>query len=183
MRTRSFTLQAHSTTPALWVESLSVTIERSSERELRFIYVLRGDVQQIEIPSSAAPERTDDLWRHTCFEAFLRTRGAPAYYEFNFSPSSQWAAYSFEAYRSGMTPLPLQQTPSIRCDHDSLQLTLTASIAIPETLAQPWELGLSAVVRNRNGAISYLALRHGPGKPDFHHEDSFCAVLDGAGSG
>src|SRR4051812_28943016 len=99
MRKRSFTLQAHSTTPAQSVETLSVTIEHSSERELRIIYVLRGDVQQIEIPSSAAPERTDGLWRHTCFEAFLRTRGAPAYCEFNFAPSSQWAAYSFESYR------------------------------------------------------------------------------------
>jgi hypothetical protein len=48
------------------------------------------------VPAAVAAARTDELWRHTCFEAFVRTSPAPAYYEFNFAPSTQWAAYRFD---------------------------------------------------------------------------------------
>ncbi len=46
-------------------------------------------------------------------------------------------------------------------------------------------LGLSAVIEDRSGALSYWALKHPPGKPDFHHADSFTlqiepVVVDGA---
>jgi hypothetical protein len=38
-------------------------------------------------------------------------------------------------------------------------------------------LALSAVVEERNGALSYWALRHSPGKPDFHHPEAFALEL------
>jgi hypothetical protein len=38
-------------------------------------------------------------------------------------------------------------------------------------------LGLSAVVEHADGARSYWALQHPPGKPDFHHPDSFAMQL------
>jgi hypothetical protein len=34
-------------------------------------------------------------------------------------------------------------------------------------------LGLSAVIEDIDGRLSYWALKHPPGKPDFHHPDSF----------
>ena len=34
-------------------------------------------------------------------------------------------------------------------------------------------IGLSAVIEEANGRISYWALAHPPGKPDFHHADCF----------
>jgi hypothetical protein len=37
-------------------------------------------------------------------------------------------------------------------------------------------LGLSAIIEDVAGNISYWAARHAAGKPDFHHPDSF--VLD-----
>jgi hypothetical protein len=40
-------------------------------------------------------------------------------------------------------------------------------------------LGLSAVVEATDGGLSYWALRHPPGKPDFHHIDAFALQLDG----
>src|SRR4051812_8430018 len=98
MRKNSFALRSHTGTPAPYIQSLDVTVERASDRDLQLVYVLRGDMQQLEIAASRSPRRTDDLWRQTCFEAFLRTRGQAPYLEFNFSPSSEWAAYSFESY-------------------------------------------------------------------------------------
>ena len=53
------------------------------------------------------PARTDELWRSTCFELFLRFDDDERYVEFNFSPSTRWAAYAFDGYREGMAELPL----------------------------------------------------------------------------
>jgi hypothetical protein len=39
-------------------------------------------------------------------------------------------------------------------------------------------LGLSAVIEDESGALSYWALRHVPGKPDFHHPQAFAMELD-----
>jgi hypothetical protein len=36
-----------------------------------------------------------------------------------------------------------------------------------------WIAGVSAVIEEANGAKSYWALAHPPGKPDFHHPDCF----------
>jgi hypothetical protein len=34
------------------------------------------------------------------------------------------------------------------------------------------------VIEEIDGALSYWALRHAPGKPDFHHRDAFALELD-----
>jgi len=39
------------------------------------------------------------------------------------------------------------------------------------------EFALSAVIEDDDGAFSYWALRHPPGKPDFHHPDAFALML------
>jgi len=38
-------------------------------------------------------------------------------------------------------------------------------------------IGLSAVIEETDGTKSYWALRHPPGKPDFHHPDCFALTL------
>ena len=42
-------------------------------------------------------------------------------------------------------------------------------------------LGLSAVIENLSGSLSYWALKHPPGKPDFHHADAFALEFGAAG--
>ena len=39
-------------------------------------------------------------------------------------------------------------------------------------------LALAAVVEETSGALSYWALRHPPGAPDFHHADGFVLALE-----
>jgi len=43
-----------------------------------------------------------------------------------------------------------------------------------------WHLALSAVIEEAKGNKSYWALVHPPGKPDFHHRDSFAYELSPA---
>lgn len=40
-----------------------------------------------------------------------------------------------------------------------------------------WRMGLSAIIETNDGTKSYWALRHPPGKPDFHHRDCFALEL------
>src|SRR5688500_14038037 len=54
------------------------------------------------IPKLTEPWRADELWRTTCFEAFLLETGAESYREWNFAPAGNWAAYDFDSYREGM---------------------------------------------------------------------------------
>jgi hypothetical protein len=39
------------------------------------------------------------------------------------------------------------------------------------------QVGLSAVVEEESGTLSYWALKHGPGKADFHCPDGFLLEL------
>jgi hypothetical protein len=126
----------------------------------------------------------DRLWEHLCFEAFLRRDGSAQYAELNFSPSSEWAMYSFSAYREGMKPLEPKVPPAIRVRRDEGALSLDAHIDLgPEMgmyAGHPLCLALSAVVEDNAGKMTYWALAHPPGKPDFHHRDGFVLRLQGS---
>jgi len=44
-------------------------------------------------------------------------------------------------------------------------------------LQVPWRLSLSAVIEQADGRLSYWALAHPPGKPDFHRADCFTCEI------
>lgn len=143
---------------------------------LNIWFGVRAPPERFAIPQSDAPARRDELWRTTCFEAFLREDGGEAYREWNFSPSGDWAAYDFTGHREGMTAADSDQPPYIRMEDNLTWWTLGATIAVPAGVA--WRLGLSAVLEERDGTTSYWALAHAPGDtPDFHHPDCFAAKL------
>jgi len=126
------------------------------------------------IPESEEPGRRDELWRSTCFEAFLRGEGE-AYREWNFAPSGDWAAYEFMSYRKGMSE-PEVLAPYIRMEDNMTWWAVGATIATDAGL--PWSLGLSAVLQEKDGTKSYWALAHSrEDKPDFHLADCFTAKL------
>ncbi|HYG56249.1 MAG TPA: DOMON-like domain-containing protein [Burkholderiales bacterium] len=123
---------------------------------------------EAKFPPAAAPRFVDNLWQRTCFEVFAARNGAPEYREFNLSPSGEYAAYEFLSYRDGMTPLPVQ--PRIRFSGTMLEATIPLERG-------PWRVGLSAVIEEDDGTVSYWALHHPPGRPDFHHPDAFALEL------
>ena len=127
------------------------------------------------IPEPAEPSRADELWRTTCFEAFLRPLGQPNYREWNFAPSGQWAAYDFSDYRADMAAAEVGAGPYIRMEDNFTWWALGATIAVPADTN--WELGLSAVIEEKDGTKSYWALAHAAEKPDFHDPGCFTAHL------
>ncbi len=121
------------------------------------------------------PARAEELWQTTCFEAFLRAEGEEEYREWNFAPSSRWAAYDFRKYRDGRSDADVVP-PYIRVEDNLTWWALGATIAVASN-AQ-WQLGLSAIVEEKDGTKSYWAIAHPEGdKPDFHDPACFAAHL------
>jgi hypothetical protein len=127
------------------------------------------------VSQSVHPQRCDELWKTTCFEAFLQTEGTHAYREYNFAPSGDWAAYDFSDRREGMNEAPLANPPYIRLEDNLTWWTLGATFALEA--GRHWLLGLSAVIEETDGTKSYWALAHGGERPDFHDPACFTATL------
>ena len=159
------------------VTRIEVDLARPHAGSLLLSYSVTGKIADLRLPPMVTPARTDELWRHTCFEAFVGTSTDSAYYEFNFAPSTHWAAYRFSSYRSGMCVATEISAPQIEVQSRPESFTLQASVELDSLLALPrgagWRLGLSAVIEETSGRKSYWALAHPPGKPDFHHSDCF----------
>jgi len=164
------------------VRRIDARVRTVADGALAITYVLEGDLERVRIPPAGSGRRADRLWQHTCCEAFVRREGSPAYHEFNFSPSGEWAAYAFERYREGGTTLASDALdPRVTVRTRPGQLELDAVIRLPLVLpAQPGAkvaLALFAVVEGQDGSLFYWALAHLVGKPDFHHPDAFALQL------
>ena len=141
---------------------------------LRVRFALEGDLGRVRIPEPRPPAIVRGLWQHTCCEIFVARAGAPAYHEFNLSPSGEWAAHAFARYRDGamLADPALDPRIAVRRGPDSLELE-----AVIASTGEALQLGLAAVIEAADGALSYWALRHPPGEPDFHHRDAFAFAL------
>jgi len=168
-------LFCHPATPCAAVESIRVHARRTGTGlELR--YRVEGDIERLVIPPPTFPNRADGLWRHTCLEALVREANSNGYVELNLSPSSEWAMYEFSGYRNGMANVEAAQPPRISVHRDRRLLQLDAVVdldCIPALLDAELTVALSAVIEETNARISYWALAHPVGKPDFHHADGF----------
>lgn len=173
------TLACHPQSLSRAAGGIDVTVAATASGSLTLAFALAGDLSALRIPEPRMPRRMDGLWRHSCFEVFLMAGEGPGYREFNFSPSGDWAAYTFHGYRDG-GELQLELDPGVVVHRSADRLELDAEIA-PDCLppGRPLRLGLAAVVEAADGMLSYWALRHPPGKPDFHRTDAFVLQLPG----
>ena len=125
-------------------------------------------------PENSA-RRQDNLWEHTCFEAFLARPGAEGYWEVNIAPNGDWNLYQFDDYRTGGVAEPLAKPPEVRFSMNRVGCRCTIQIPL-----QPWwpsaeipEIALTMVLEDRSSCLSYWALSHPADKPDFHDRRGF----------
>lgn len=168
-------LVRHPDTPCRAIDRIDVAIARPEPGLLALRYTVAGHIADVRFAPPAEPIRVDELWRTTCFEAFVKTDAGGSYYEFNLAPSSQWAAYHFISYRDGMALAELAP-PAIITGANATHIDVDALIYLPPSEAA-WHLALAVVIEETNGEKSYWALAHPPGKPDFHHADGFALEL------
>ncbi|WP_327154107.1 DOMON-like domain-containing protein [Streptomyces tubercidicus] len=156
------------------VHALDVHLQELTQETLSLRYTLHAEVTRLRIPATTRkPQHTDELWKHTCFEMFVRKApGATAYYELNFSPSTEWALYAFEGYHKNPVSIDPARPPQIRVKRERhrLQLDIRADLS---GLPHAGDMALAAVIEDENGTLSYWALKHAAPEPDFHHPDSF----------
>lgn len=163
------------------VRELSVALAHATEA-LTLRYRLSGELSGLRLPEFRGPERTDGLWKHSCFEAFLGRDGSREYWEYNFSPSGAWAAYHFSNYREHMAPFTRGAPPRMLRDDgaDWMELEAVIDLSFLPGIADVsrLRLGLAAVIEDEARVLSYWALRHPAEKPDFHHAAGFAVELD-----
>jgi hypothetical protein len=173
---KALQLSPHPDFPSIAVTAITVDAGRREGGQLVLRFHVEGDLEGAIWPEFDGPAgREDGLWQHSCFEAFVGVVGEPGYCELNFATSAKWAAYRFDDYRAGMRDL----------DHvaHSGNWTMPPSEMkarfVIRDLDQPreWRLGVSVIIEAKDGSKSYWALKHPPGKPDFHHADCFAARI------
>ena len=140
----------------------------------RAVFVARGDIARIAVPQIDAPGRFDNLWKTTCFEIFWSHDGA-SYREFNLSPSTRWACYSFDTFREGMRDAPAEVaiTVSVSASELRLEAQITSDLPVPATVA------LNGIIKDHDGVNRFWALAFCPGKPEFHASDCRALALAG----
>ena len=176
-------LTGHCENRSAAVRSVAAQVSRQPG-VLAVTYILAGDLDRLQLPAPRPPRIVNRLWQHTCFELFITRIGLPGYHEFNFSPSAEWAAYEFAGYRGGAAFAHEELDPRIAVRRAAGELELDAVIRLdclsPMHPGARLSLAVSAVVEDRDGVLSYWALRHPPGEPDFHHPGAFTLQLDEA---
>lgn len=169
------------------VRAIEVRLARPRPDTLEFRYAVTGDPRRVRWPAPAESRRADGLWKHTCLEAFVAPDPGEGYVELNFSPSGMWACYAFTRYRAAMAALETVEAPRVGVTRE----TVAAGGESPSAAGElRWVLearvrlaslsgggavraGLAAVIEETDGRLSYWALGHPPGRPDFHRADTF----------
>ena len=95
------------------------------------------------------------MWQTTCFELFLRPIDGAAYAEFNLSPSENWAAYDFAAYREGMANRAMPRDPVCTWRRGTAFSLFDAAIPAGGLPRLPAAFALTAVLEEEGGVKSY----------------------------
>ena len=147
------------------------------DHSLTLSFELRTPPEAVDVPPPAQlPLRKTGLWESTCCECFIAPQGEPGYLEFNLSPAGHWDVFRFSAYREGMRREESFQTlPFVVTRLEAGVLTLQLRIDTGHLFpgAERFDIGLTAVIRLKNGSISYWALVHPGPRPDFHLREGF----------
>ncbi|MCW3847628.1 DOMON-like domain-containing protein [Sphingomonas sp. LB-2] len=175
-------LKPHPATPPCADFAVRVELERKGAW-LTLRYAIWGNVDLIGLPFRE-PVRTDELWKSTCFEAFIAGAMPERYHELNFDLNGAWAAYSFDGYRGAMRDTAVTPVTGYPAGGDGWRcMGALVDYSALEDLARPspWRLGLTAVIEEADGTKSYWALHHPRDEPDFHHAGGRILELAAAG--
>ena len=173
----ALSLTFHPAHPPLAIRSIEGRVIGHDANWLRLRWRIEG-AGKLVVPAFAGKGRADELWKTTCFEAFLRPDGGEEYVELNLSPSERWNAYDFTSYREGMAERPFPREPECTMRAGEQLAIFDAAIPVAGLPSLPAALAFSAVIEEEGGVISYWSLAHTGDKPDFHDPACFTARLE-----
>jgi hypothetical protein len=156
----------------------SLSSELTVTNESVFIsYKLQGDLSGLDL-GEGHPHRARviKLWEKSCFELFIKNP-QDSYIEFNFSPVFEWNAFYF--VKKGDELKEYAPMNEIKVDvflsDDVFQLIVEiAKEKFPAGFFGPnLEVGITSVVKDKKGSLSYWALSHCDTRPNFHDFRSY----------
>lgn len=145
---------------------------------LLLTFKISGPMSQLCLPSREAVSGwKEGIWLNSCFSCFVLNQETGQYAEFIFSPSGDWCALSFDAYRRRADTQQTAWKPEIftfiQAASDKAHMTVKFTLLPQQREKKIFCSGLAAILHLRHHAEPlYWALRHAGEKPDFHHPDS-----------
>ncbi len=163
---------------------ITIECELNSTPESVFIsYKLQGALSNIDLgEGNPHHARVMKLWEKSCFELFIKNADN-SYIEFNFSPEFEFNCFYFAGLGDAL------------CEYsrmDSVKIDILLSLDVFHLIAEidkkkfpesffmnkgHLKVGITSVIQDKNGSISYWALSHHDTRPNFHDFKSFKANL------
>lgn len=155
------------------MQRLDLEVGTELKRDTLFLsYHLSGTLDSVILDPPSV--KAHELWKHTCFEFFLRLDGE-SYLEFNFSPSGQFYTFQFDRYRETAknSLYDMSERTKIVPQRSKDSFRLNAQIDLPFAVKQPVKGSLTSVVELSDHTLTYWAVNHTRKTADFHAPESF----------
>ncbi len=162
-------LVPHPAVPAPPVRQFRAAVSWAAGRKLALVFRLEARISHFRIPRPVQPQRADELWEHSCFEAFIACPRRAAYLEINLSPSCAWSVFHFDDYRKGRRDVAAEPEIAVLQGPDVVQVE--ASLSIDAWLRRPPQrlyVAFASILEDDFGELSYWAPEHPDETPDFH---------------
>ncbi len=155
---------------------VSTELQKDGPR-FRLTYRVSGNLDDVLFPPFSEAARGNNLWRETCFEFFIAEEESLEYFEFNFSPSGKWNAYSFISHREGMKEEKVNNI-RIKSARKKNNIVLEASFTLPygKNFSRP-EIQLAAILKTEKNVRHFFAIENSDLKPDFHDRQYFLKIF------
>jgi hypothetical protein len=171
----NFALQPFPTDSKLPQIEINGRVNRKGNN-LSIEYQLFGDLNAISLaPPATVSSRQFHLWEATCFEFFIGIPGDANYWEFNLSPSGDWAIFALDDYRQGLRDELAFTSLPFKIDRYPNYITLSLEFDLSELILaeQDLEMSVTTVIKSSQDDLSYWAIAHSGKEADFHLRDSF----------
>lgn len=161
---------------------ITIDCELNTTSDSVFIsYKVQGELPAIDLGEGHPHHaRVIKLWEKSCFELFMKN-AEDNYIEFNFSPEFEWNCFYFAkkgdalAEYARMDLVKVDILLSLDVFHLIVELDKKK---FPENFFKgQLNAGITSVIKEKNGKLSYWALSHHDTRPNFHDFRSFTAVV------
>lgn len=161
---------------------IKIDCELNQARDSIFIsYKVQGALESLDLGTGVPKHaRQIKLWEKTCFELFIKDE-TNSYIEFNFSPDFEWNCFYFE--KKGDPLLEFKKMEQVKFDilfsNDVVHIVLELQKRMfPDQFFEgKLAAGISSVIKEKTGNLSYWALSHHDIKPNFHDFRSFSGSI------
>lgn len=157
---------------------ITINCELNTTSDSVFIsYKLQGALSTVDM-GTGIPKHTRvmKLWEKTCFELFIKD-AKDSYIEFNFSPDFEWNCFFFE--KKGDTLAEYKRMELVKFDILFSNEIVHVIVELQKKMFPDHffegklSAGITSVIKEKNGNLSYWALSHHDTKPNFHDFRSF----------